>query len=123
MKEFIGRVIELIKLMQYALAGGRVKREKIDRIFAEVKDYSEKLAEFETAKLPRVGVAEDKEGVYLVELFYNQKTGCFRLKFPELEKNGPIFEIPRDYLPLISRTLEDVIWAKGKYTQIPDKTS
>jgi hypothetical protein len=121
MKHIIGRAIELIKYLQYGLAGGRIKQDKVDRMLNELKTFNEEVEEFDNRRLVRIGLAESKEGMYLVELFYNSATAKFTIKFPELEKE-PFYELPKEYLPMIRQVLDDVIWCNGKYTRIPDKT-
>lgn len=122
MKNILGRAIELLKLVQYAVAGGKVKQDKVDRILNEIKLFSSDLEEFNSRRLIRIGVGESKLGEYLIELMYNPATAKFTIRFPELEKQ-PFYELPREYLPLLKQVLDDVIWANGKFTPIPDKSS
>lgn len=122
MKYILSRIIDFVKLTQYRAAGGKVKEERLDRIFNEIKDFSIKSEAWKKRRQIRIGLAESKTGDYLVELFYNPATHKFSLEFPTLS-DDPFYEIPRDFLPLIKQVLDDVLWAEGKYIPIPDKTS
>jgi len=67
----------------------------------------------------RIALREDRNGKWIVEVFYNEDIDRFLVKHTDLEQvMGPM---TKKQLADISEAVKDVMWASGSYNYIPDQ--
>jgi len=67
----------------------------------------------------RIALREDRQGGWIVEIFWHEDVDRFMVKHTELEQvMGPL---TKKQLADIAEAVKDVLWASGSYNLIPDK--